>query len=638
MRQRSLDTRAIRSGLAALCIVSCLAPGLTRAQTSAGHREEPLEEIVVTSNLLPTPRREVGTAVSVIDGAEMELRGFDGLADVLRTQPGIAVSNSGGPGKSTTLRIRGEESYRTVLLIDGVKALDPSAPQVAPSFDGLLTTDDMARVEILRGPQGFLYGADAGGVVNVITGRGDGALGGRLGVEAGKFDTRKISGALSGGNDTGDFYVSATDFSTDGFNAQTADTTLRDDDGADNTTLHAKLGWNATEHLRLQLVARDIDASTEYDGCYDAGFSLIHDCVGTTDQTTYKLSAEHSSGKARNSFGYSDVDIERDNLSAGVSSYATHGDIARLEYTGSYESSDHATLVYGVDLQREEVGSDGTTRSRGQDGYYFEYQGSFDDSVFVTLGARYDDNDDFGTHTSGRVSLAYVQALAGGNSLKYRGSVGNGFRAPSLFEISYNRRTFGVLPEAAATPLGEETSRGYDLGIEYDGANGLHFEVTYFDQDIDDAIAYTFDSTTYDDGYLRTSGQSTSKGVEVGVYAPFAERWAFRGNWTSGDATTIAGEPRLRSPKNLGNLGIEYTSSGDGLRFLANYRVSKGAVDYGGVVLDDYEVLDLSLAYAFNDKVELYGRISNAIDEHYMEVNGSNTAGREAYAGVRLRF
>jgi vitamin B12 transporter len=621
----------------ALCTGLVAFPNVGHTQSTAA-QERP-EEIIVTSSLIPTPRRRVGTAVSVIEGTDIQLRGFDGLADLLRTQTGIAVSNSGGPGKSTALRIRGEEAYRTMLMIDGVKAVDPTATQAAPGFDSLLTTSDMERVEILRGPQGFMYGADAGGVVSIITGKGVNGFGGQLGIESGEFATRRVSGSLSGGNDSGDFYFSATELDTDGFNAQSADTVLRDDDGADNTTLHAKLGWNVSENLRLQVVARDIDASTRYDSCYEpitfAG--PLHDCVGTTEQTTYKISAVHHSGSFTNTFGYSDVDIARDYFTQGVSSFATEGGISRFEYTGSYEASAATTLAYGLDLEDEDVTSDGDELDRSQDGYYVEYQGRFGDSFFLSAGARYDDNDDFGTHTSSRVSGAYTQEFGGGNSLKYRASVGTGFRGPSLFEVSYNDRPFGVLPAAAATSLLEETSHGYDVGIELDAANGLHLEATYFDQDIEDAIVYASD-VNFNDGYLQSQGTSTSKGVELGVRAPFSERWAFVGNWTNNDTKTVTGQPRLLRPKNLGNLGVEYTSMNTAFRFVANYRLSKDAIDFGGTPLDDYEVLDLSMAYSFNKTFELYGRMQNAADEEYAEVIGYNTPGRETYAGVRLRF
>jgi hypothetical protein len=149
----------------------------------------------------------------------------------------------------------------------------------------------------------------------------------------------------------------------------------RDSDGADNTTLHAKLGVNATENVRLQFVARNVDASAQYDGCFDASFSPSNDCVATTDQATYKVSADVRSGDFTNTFGYSNVDIARDNLTNGVSAFASQGAIDRYEYTGSYKPSDMLTLVYGVDLQKAEVvGSGNGILSQDQDGYYVEYQ------------------------------------------------------------------------------------------------------------------------------------------------------------------------------------------------------------------------------------------------------------------------
>jgi len=620
------------SGVAFTAGIVLGVPSPAWAQTAA--QAEPPEEIIVTSSLVPQPKREIGTAVSVLDFGEMQLRGYSEVADALRTQPGISVSNSGGIGKSSSVRIRGEESYRTTLIIDGVRAADASAPQVAPDFDSLLTTSDFDRIEVLRGPQGFIYGADAGGVVNVITKRGAGDFGGRVGLEYGEYATRKIDAAVSGGDDRGDYYVSATDLHTDGFNARADDTTLADADGAKNTTLHAKLGWNASDELRLQLVARHIDASTMYDGCYTTTFAPTNDCSATTDQTTYRLSADYDSGELKNTFAYSDVDIARDDLSEGVSAFKTEGETGRFEYTGSYRPFETLTLVYGVDLEKEKLIGSPENLDRRQNGYYFEYDGAFSNRFFLTAGARYDDNEDFGQHTSSRVTGAYLQDLGDGRSLKYRASYGTGFRAPSLYELAYDAGPF-AFPPAAGLKLSEETSRGYDLGVEYDTKLGLHLELTYFDQDIHNEIYFD----PLGSGYLQSAGAgSSSTGVEVAADVPLGHGLRLIANWTDNDAKDLTGEPRLRRPKDLANLGLMYQAMSQKLELIASYRLARDAVDVGGARLDDYDVVDLSASYSISARFEIYGRIENATDEDYQEVAGYNTAGRSIYGGVRMRF
>lgn len=598
--------------------------------------DRPLEELVVTSSRIPMPIREVGSAISVVTGEDIELRGYTSMSEVLRTQPGIGVSNAGGQGKATSVRIRGEEAYRTLVMIDGVDVSDPTGTQVGPNFAHLLTTSDIERVEILRGPQGFVYGADAGGVVNIMTRTGDGELGGQLAVEAGDFGTRQVDANLYAGGADGDFYISVADVDSDGFNSRASDSVLMDDDGYENTTLHTKLGWNLGDDARVQLVARDIDASTEFDQC---GFPTTHVCVGDTEQTTFRLSADWASGDLTHLFAYANTDVARATTADGLPSFSTAGDLTRIEYTGSYRAGDAATLVYGVDLEEEDiVSSSGESMERDQNAYYVEYQGRFDGNLFVTFGARQDDNDDFGEHTSVRATVAYLSDLDDGATLKYRLGYGTGFRAPSLAEIAYNRGPFAFAP-ASGVALKEESSGGYDLGIEYTNADGLYFEATYFDQQIEDEIYFDLSGFS---GYLQSLGTSESTGIELAAEVPIGSRWVFLGNLTYDDTENTSGLQRIRRPEKAANLGLRFNSADSDLRFFANYRMSRDAVDeifgIGRVPLEDYEVLDLSAAYRINANIEVFGRIENVSDEHYQEITGFLNAGSTAAAGVRLSF
>lgn len=595
-----------------------------------------IDEIVVISSKIEVPRRQVGVAVSVIEGEEIELRGFASVADVLRTQPGVSVSAAGGVGNTTSLRIRGEESFRTLVIVDGVRVSDPTTPQVGPSFDHLLTTRDLQRIEILRGPQGFMYGADAGGVVNILTRSGEGDLGGLVGTEFGSFGTWRVDGTLAAGNEHGDFFVSATNLESDGFNVRESDDVLMDDDGYDNTTVHGKFGWNATVNTRLELVLRDIDARSEFDGC---GFPTSHDCFSDTQQTTWRLSGNTTAGSFTHSLAVSNLHVDRNSFTNGVSAFATAGDLRRAEYTGSYKSSQTTTLVYGADFQREDIlTSSGDDLERDQTAFYAEYQGELGPAFYLSAGARYDDNEDFGEHVSIRIAGAYVRDLTGGAALKYRASYGTGFRAPSLFEISYNNGPF-AFPPASGVSLKEESSSGFDIGFEYSAANGASLELSYFDQEIEDAIFFDLSGFS---GYLQDPGTSHSSGVEFAWDVPLGEQWTVLGNLTWNDTEDTLGAQRIRRPELFGNLSVSFTSADEKFRVLGNLRTAQDAVDeifgLGRVPLADHTVLDFTASYAVNDAFEVYGRVENAFDAEYQEISGFRTGGRAGYAGARFRF
>jgi len=393
--------------------------------------------------------------------------------------------------------------------------------------------------------------------------------------------------------------------------------------------------------LRFELIAHDVSAENEYDGCFSTTtFAPVDDCADDFDQSSYRATAEISTGSLTHKLAYSDSSTEREFFSQNLSSFAADGKLETIEYLGSWTGSDSLRLVYGVDFETESI-DDGTfDRDRDQVGYYMEYQGVLSEQFFLTAGLRYDDNDDFDAVTSYRLSAAYLLDISGGE-IKLKGSYGTGFRAPSLYEISYNKGPFAT-PPASETELIEETSEGFELGIAYYGDNSMFLEAVYFDNEVEDRMGMDlnlidFDLVSYS-GYLQLQGESTSRGVELVADLPLADVWFLTGNYTYNDTEDPNGDQRLRAPKHLANIGLSFRPAGDKLSINLNVRSSYDAVDSFGTEIDDYEVVDLSARYRVLDALEVFARVENLFDEEYEEVPTYNTSGTAGYAGVRYSF
>ncbi|MEH6583147.1 MAG: TonB-dependent receptor [Halioglobus sp.] len=595
-----------------------------------------LEEIVVISSRVPTPLRQIGTSVSVISANEIQQRGFNSLMDVLRSQPAVAVSNTGGAGKTSSLRIRGEEGFRTKIYLDKIDISDTSGTQTGPRIEHLLSSG-IQRVEILRGPQGLMYGADAGGIVDITTASSQDGLSGEFSAEGGRYGTQQVAAYLGGGNDSVDFNLSASDFETDGFNARSDDTVLRDDDGYENTTFHGRVGWNVSEDFRLSLTARDVDAENAYDNCFDpVTFDRADDCRDDFSQSAWRAAAQYEAGAFTHELSYMGNETDRDYIDVGVTTYSAHGELETLSYIGSFTADDSLRLVYGVDLEESSVEDGADDPKRTQDGYYAEYQGNFNDNLYLTAGLRYDDNEDFGDHTSYRVSGAYLFSLNSGE-LKLKGTYGTGFRAPSLSEIALNNGPWAY-PPASDTVLKEEESDGYDIGLSWYGKTGLYLEAVYFDQTVSDEIFYDLVDFS---GYLQGDGETNSTGVELIGEVSLISSLTLSGNYTYNDTEDSSGATRIRRPEHLINLGADWRGLDDKLVLGLNVRGSydiEGIVDGARVALDDYEVIDINASFEILHGLQIYGRVENLLDEDYEEVPNYNTSGTAAYAGVRYSF
>ncbi|MEE4277392.1 MAG: TonB-dependent receptor [Halieaceae bacterium] len=590
------------------------------------------EEVVVTSSRVPTTLRETGTSISVLVADEIEQRGFLNLTELLRTQTSVAASNNGGAGKATSLRIRGEDGYRTMVFLDGIDIADTSSPQVTPRLEQLLASG-IERVEILRGPQGLNYGADAGGVINISTRRREDDFGGRVSAEAGGYGTQQLSAEAGGALGAFDASFQAASFETEGFNARDLDTAPADRDGYENTTLHGRMGFDVSETLRLEAVGRVVSANNEYDSCSDASFSPTDNCEDEFEQDNLRLAAEYSPGSAFHQLSYTNSRTDRAFFAEGSEFFAAEGGLERFGYLGSWRASKALNLVYGVDHETESIDDGSFDRDRDQTGVFAEYQGTVADALTLTAGARWDDNEDFGDFTNYRLSAAYVAELAA-SQLKFRGSYGTGFRAPSLYEISYNRGPFAA-PPAAGTALREERSAGYDVGLTWASDGGAWVELVWFDQAIDDLIV--FDLIGFS-GYLQDGGESSSRGIELSGELPLGGGFALSGNYSWNDTQTPEGEQRPLRPQQLFNLGLSRSGSDLRLRYGLQLRAVYDTLDTQGGDADDYLLVDANVSYRVTSALLAYARLENALDEDYQEVPSYNTAGRTAFAGIRYDF
>ncbi|MDC0602260.1 TonB-dependent receptor [Aliiglaciecola sp.] len=606
-----------------------LSSSLFAQQTNSETAQQEIEKVSVVSSRIVLPTNRLATSTTVLDEFDLQFQTALNVTDVLRQTPSVGVSNSGGLGKNTVLRVRGEEGFRTKLYIDNVELSDTSSPQVAPVFDDVLV-DQLSRIEVLRGTQGLSYGADAGGVIALFTQEYTDGFSAAASASISRYDTQALSGNLAFGNETGNIFFSASTLSSDGFNAQTSDTS-GELDGYDNQTFHFKGQVNITEQLQGALVVRQADADNEYDGCFDnTTFAPSNDCLTQAQQTTSRVSLSYTHENAKHEVAFNNTEIERRFINNGLFGFENSGSIEKFEYLGSAKWQQH-DFIFGAELKEETL--EGNTQTRDQNSIFAEWLGQFSHGISANLGVRLDDNDTFGKHNSlraGLVKLIDYDTI----DIKLKSSFGTGFRAPSLFEQAYNDGPF-AFGDAANLQLKEENSQGVDVGIELLLGSGSSVEVVLFKQTIEDEIM--FDAVGFQ-GYLQGQGESESQGVEIGAEHVFENGTSFWTNYTYNDATDTAQQQRLRRPKNKFNFGVRHAWLDDTLLVELNHRVVNDAVDIGGQELDDYTVTNISAKWQALENLSFTLGISNLFDSEYQEVVGFNSAQRSVSLSANLKL
>lgn len=578
------------------------------------------ETIIVEGSRLNQTATEIGSSVSIITADDLKTLGFDFAVDAIASAPGVTVNQNSTFGGVASVRIRGAATAQTLVIIDGVPVNDPS--QSSGGFDfARLDTENIERIEILKGPQSTLWGSDAiGGVVSIITKDPEPGFGGSAFAEIGSFDTVRGGAAIGNASETGDFRLAVSGISTGGISKADENNGNTEDDAYDALTVSGKGGLNFGE-ARLAADVLWSDAESEFDAFVFGAQGNVGDgdAVNNTEELSgnISLTAPLFDGKLENLLllGYSE--IERENSGADAFAFVAEGERQTFRYQGTLAINDQNTLAFGA--EREEVMVNDTETSI--DGLFALYAYKPIDTLTLTGGVRLDDHSTFGTETTGRVAAAYNPSP----QVTFRASWGQGFKAPTINQLT------GGCCAAPNFDLQPETSEAIDAGIDWRSKDGrAELNLTVFDTDIENQILFA--ST----GYFNEAVTDTS-GIELAGRYDLTDWMSVSASYAFIDATDSDGDPLIRVPEHSGDIRFSITPDGP-FSGTVLVRYNGEEPDRGGQEVDSWTRVDLTGAYEFSETIELFGRIENLFDEEYQQIIGYGTPDLTGSIGIRLRY
>ncbi|WP_454597100.1 TonB-dependent receptor plug domain-containing protein [Qipengyuania sp. SM2507] len=591
------------------------------AETVVADSDDAAEAITVTATGLFTRIENTGQAVTVIGTKEIESVQGAEITRVLARAPGVAFSRNGPPGAFTGVRLRGGEAEQLLVLIDGVRVADPASPSGGFDF-GTLTTGTVGKIDLLRGSNSTIWGSDAiAGVLDVST-RGRGGLAGS--VEYGVRDT--LSASATGGLSEDAYFagLSASYFRTDGFSAAAAGT---EPDGFEQFTLGGSAFVDLTDQLELFAQGRYAISDIDIDGFPAPAFALA-DTLETqeTEQLSGALGLAYYGQDLTLRGSYALADTSRDNFDPALGTaplFTSDGSSQNLSLRGEYRLIGGLTLAFGGNREWSEYRTDSDA---GEDatitGAYLQ-AGWVLGGLAAHVGARLDDHDRFGSATSFGGDVSY--ALGGGWRL--RASAGEGFKAPSLFQL---------FSDFGNPDLRPEKSTSLDLGIERGTrGSGFHAAATAFRRDSEDLIG--FDIATF--AYANIA-RARAQGLEVELGADLAPGLRIAGVYSLIDAENrMTGNELARRPRHSATLFADWQTP-IGAVIGADLRLVGDSFDNAAnsVRIDGYEVFDLRASFPMTDALEVFGRVENVFDEAYQTAAGYGSPGRGAFLGVRAQM
>ncbi len=639
-----------------LAVLAASSPALAEEAAHAVASEG--DSIIVTATRAPLTLDEIPASIAVLDKDAIDRAQDIGVTELLLRTPGISISRNGGYGTATSLRIRGAESEHTVAVIDGVKLNDPSSTGGGFNFTNLLV-GDIARIEVLRGPQSILWGSQAiGGVVNIVTASPEKALEASFDIEAGSRQTISARAAVGGKTGPLSWRIGGQRFTTDGISSHAKAFGGIERDGYRNHNVSGRAELALTDHVSVEVRGTYASGRVQFDGfnADSADYGLNKEFVGYAG-----VNFDLADGRFRNRIAYGHTDTNRDNFNptrARPRSFEADGRNRRWEYQGSFAVSDRISAIFGVENERSDFRSRSPAASlstplpafaRGEAELTSAYgQLSVEplDGLTLNGGVRYDDHDRYGGQTL--FAAGGVWRLPTGTVL--RASYGEGFKAPSLYQLFSEYGNVALDPEAA---------EGWEAGVEQHlFASKLVIGASWFDRTTTNQIIYNScsgtttnpmcfvpgDPATRRFGYYSNVARSKAHGVEAAAALTLGAL-VLDGNysWIVAEDRSVGtanfGKWLPRRPRQTANASISYAFD-FGLGLGAALRWSGKSFDNASNAtrLDDYTLVDLRAEFALSDAVKLFARAENVFDEQYMTAFRYGSLGRSVFAGIRGRF
>ena len=613
---------------------------------AAAHAEE-ADTIIVSANRALQATPEVAQSVTVITLDDIVTRQSVAVTDLLRLVPGVTISSNGGLGTTTSVNIRGADSDQTVALIDGVKINDPSSPGGGFNFGNLLT-GNIERIEVVRGSQSVLWGSQAiGGVVNIVTRAPTEDLAVNAAAEYGWRDTARVVGNISGKFGPVSASIGAGYLRTDGFSTFNETRGATERDGYRNFGANAKFNIVVSDAVSVDLRGWFSDGKTGIDGFAPPFFSFgdTPEFARTKELVGYAgLNAALLDGRFRNRFAYTLTDTRRRNIDlTGGTEFETfnaRGRNERLEYQGILALVDAVSATFGAETEKSSFrtssfGSPFALADVRINSFYGQLTAKPVTGLTLSAGVRHDDHETFGGKTTVSAGAVYTPNQ-GATTL--RASYGEGFKAPSLFQL---------LSEYGNTLLNPETSRSWDAGITQKLLDGkIEVGATWFHRDTRNLInfvgcgAQTGICTNRPFGTYDNVAKARAQGLEFALTLRPVDALRVQANYGYVEAINDAtGRDLARRPRHSVNTSVDYDWA-FGLKTGATITHVSASFDNASNTrkLAGYILVDLRAAFPLTRMIELYGRVENLFNAQYETSFRYGTPRRAAYAGVRLAF